>query len=110
MSKNHKYDYADASYSRCGLMNCAACGKKIESGEFRYRMAYDKWFNDTGYVTFHRACTENDPNWKKQDAQRAANAERNSNMLKACIEFKAMWGVSELDELIDELKESHEQN
>lgn len=65
-----KYDYSHGSSTRMGLMICACCGKEILNEEFRYRMYYspDGDSDKDRYITHHRKCTEDDPNWALNDA------------------------------------------
>lgn len=104
MAKKRNWSYADIRTQQCGLMECVKCGQRIAEGQFRYYMAHDRWFNDIGYVTQHRACSTDDPNWAKLDKEYATYLERNESFLAACLAFKAHWGVNELDELISDLK------
>lgn len=95
MSK-HTWNYADAAVARTGLMICTACRKGIETGEFRYRET------DDAYLPQHRSCSANDPEWAKIDALNTVRAERDREFVKACAAFKAKWGVSDLDDYLDD--------
>jgi hypothetical protein len=91
MAKN--WSYAHAGGMKLGPMVCACCGKKVE-GWYRFREKPDK------YVVQHRECTQDDPTWAAMDAREAASRERHQALVKACIEFRAKWGITELDEII----------
>jgi len=98
------WDYADSSTDKCGRMICNACDKKIDTGEFRYYMALDKWYNEVGYVTQHRHCSNDDKNWSKLDNKKIAQINHYKEMLEDCIKFKNKWEIDDLDELISWLK------
>jgi hypothetical protein len=55
-------------------MQCCACGKPINEGEYRYRETM------TAFIVQHRACCKADPNWRRMeaDAERRAAAEDES--------------------------------
>jgi hypothetical protein len=92
------WNYADANSSMTGAMQCSACGNKIESGRYRYRMKSKR--GDWGYVTQHEACSTDDVVWAEMDRQIAQNRERQAALSDACVAFKAEWGVDELDDYI----------
>lgn len=104
MTRSKKdWNYTDASTGRMtGLMVCCTCHKKIESGMYRY---YDA---GKSYVNQHRHCCEDAAAWKKIDRQIAEMTEHNRQFLKACIEFRDKWHVSELNEIIENLQDSLE--
>jgi hypothetical protein len=92
------FDYCNVSHSSHGLMKCALCGKKITEGDYRTRE------KPKAYVTWHRACCLEDPKWAQIEADRATHSERIRNMHADAIVFRGKWGVSDLDELIEELQ------
>lgn len=93
-----KYEYADASSSIRGTMQCGVCGKKIVSGQYRYRQKSSK--GDWHYVTHHRDCTKDDEMWLSLDAKKKAAEDRKVSLSNACIAFRKKWGVTELDDYI----------
>src|SRR5699024_1493237 len=95
------WGYSCVGSSSHGLMRCHVCGKRITEGEYRYRATY-KHFEHTGYATAHRGCTTDDPEWAAQDKRAEAAWARHKALSIAAREFKAKWGVDELDDLIFE--------
>lgn len=91
------FRYTDASGSQHGLMVCGACHRKIETGPYRYRET------EEAFIVHHRACSESDPEWAKQDQENAARLARQAALLAACKAFRAEWGVDDLDDLIRSL-------
>ncbi|AXQ68940.1 hypothetical protein HOU00_gp185 [Caulobacter phage CcrPW] len=103
---DHQY-YCDTG-SRHGEMRCGGCGKPITEGPYRvYKRtkAYD-WY----YVTFHRACCEDDPQWAKLDAAREASLARDQRLYAAAVRFRDKWQVDDLDDLIERLSPPAEEN
>jgi hypothetical protein len=97
MSRRKRYyRYTNAATSSTGIMVCSVCRKAITEGEYRY---FD---NGDAYINQHRACTESDAQWALMDHQRIEGMARYSKFVAACVEFKAKWGVTELDEYIGE--------
>lgn len=90
-----RYSYHTAPGSSHGLMRCAACHKPIDDGQYRVREKAD------AFVTWHRSCTEVDPNWMKLDTENHDREERNKAFIAACIAFRDKWGVTDLDEYVD---------
>lgn len=69
MSRGFDFEYRSVPDSQIGTMQCSLCQKPIHSGDFR---AYKKnQHGDWGYLVQHRACTRDDPQWAKIDAERA---------------------------------------
>ena len=95
------WSYGCVRSSSHGLMRCHVCGKRITEGEYRYRATY-KHFEHTGYATGHRDCTTDDPMWAARDSRVEAQEARRNALSIAAREFKAKWGVDELDDLIFE--------
>lgn len=105
MGRAKSWDYSDAKHCSTGTMQCSQCGKKITEGEFRYRQKYKG--GDWHYVQHHRACCLEDPMWMALDnLQATAHAQRKA-LSDACREFKARWGVDELDDYIIEDTTQH---
>jgi hypothetical protein len=87
MGRPYDHQYHNAATSSAGTMICAACNKPITEGEFRsYKRTKDQ---DWGYVTHHRACSENDPQWALLDKRRADNEERWNSFVAAVHELAA---------------------
>jgi hypothetical protein len=85
-------------------MICGECNKPISEGEYR---AYQKSCPDEGwkYVTHHRKCSANDIAWEAKDKAKQSRIDYNNKFYLAAIAFRDQWNVSELDELIDDLRE-----
>lgn len=92
--------HADSRVSSCGDMKCTACGQSINEGDYRYRQKSSR--GDWHYQSQHRACSESDPAWAEMDAIRKQSIEDAKAMSRACREFKATWGVDELDDYIQD--------
>jgi hypothetical protein len=82
-------------------MVCCSCGKPIEAGEYRWREKAD------AYVTQHRACSPDAPEWRSLDANRKAQSGHNERLLAAAVAFRARWSVDDLDDLIEGLTPSN---
>lgn len=89
MAKN--WEYSDAAFNKCGLMICTACRKKIASGQFRYRET------DEAYLSQHRECSSDDPQWAKIDAEASKRFEQRRQAAYAA--FVAEFGLP--NDLID---------
>ena len=70
-------------------MQCRACHKPIIEGDYRVRETRD------AYLTYHRSCTSDDPEWSRIDAQRAESAARQEEYLRDCRAFYDKWGVAD---------------
>lgn len=81
-----------------GTMRCTACGKQVESGRYRYRQKSAR--GDWHYQVQHEACCPDDPTWAEWDRQNRLAAIKRVELSNACKEFKAKWGLSELDDYI----------
>jgi uncharacterized protein YbaR (Trm112 family) len=81
-----------------GTMICAACSKPITSGMYRMRETAEK------YITVHRLCCPNDKGWLKVDAQAQKQLESMRSMLADCKNLKQKHGITELDELIEQME------
>lgn len=90
------WTYSDASICTAGVMVCNACRKPITEGAFRYIKD-----DSRGYVTQHKACSPDDPEWKqiaKRQEEYSAYYQRRKAALQAFVnEFGAPY-----EELIDE--------
>lgn len=95
------WSYSCVRSSSHGLMRCHVCGKHITEGEYRYRATYNH-YEHTGYVTAHRDCTTDDPEWAAKDKRMEEAWARRKALSIAAREFKAKWDVDELDDLIFE--------
>lgn len=78
--------YLTVGGSRFGTMNCGACGKDITEGD--YRVYQKSGGHDWHYVTHHRACCADDPNWEKRD-RHAAKHDR--TLVEIEISIKALF-------------------
>lgn len=96
------WQYSDARNHRRGNMICGKCNKPITEG--RYQSRQKSKGHDWYYLTQHEACSKEDPEWARIDADAAKHLEEHQEFVAACIEFKAKWGISELDEYIPEPK------
>lgn len=106
MGRPYGHQYCDASSSRHGEMRCGGCGKPIIEGQYRVYQrskAYD-WY----YVTFHRRCCADDPQWAKLDAAREDSLIHDMRLYAASIQFRELWGVDDLDDLIERLSPTEE--
>jgi hypothetical protein len=92
-----KWTYANARGCTYGTMICTVCKKKITSGEFRVRET------EEAYLPQHRACSSNDPNWAKLDADKQNYINGVKERLAAFIEFKKQWNV-EIDDFDEEIE------
>jgi hypothetical protein len=77
-------------------MRCSICNRKIEVGEFRY------YETTNAYVSQHRACTEDDPEWSARDENKAKHSQRLSELKRACEAFNAQWGIDDLSPYLTE--------
>jgi hypothetical protein len=101
MGRPYNHQYLNADTSRCGTMLCSGCGKQIVDGQYRCYQRNKSY--DWAYVTHHRNCCSDDPKWQWLDAQCELEKARSAEFLIAAVEFRDKWGVSDLDELIEEL-------
>ncbi len=98
-----QWDYNNARSSRHGEMICGKCRQPITEG--RYRTRQKSKGGDWGYSNQHEACSSEDPEWARIDAEQAKYLEEHRQFVAACIEFKAKWGqhlCGALDECIPE--------
>ncbi|MBB4004439.1 hypothetical protein [Aurantimonas endophytica] len=84
--------YENASTSRHGLMVCNVCSQSIDEGDYRCRET------EEAYITQHRACSQDDPQWAVLDRQRANHAARQERLAEAATAFIEYWGVVDLSE------------
>lgn len=98
-----QWTYTIADNCRTGTMICTCCGKKITTGEYRYRMKYHSDSDKDYFINQHRECTLDDPNWAKLSKEALLREERNKQMLAEAIAFRDKWNTYELDELIEDL-------
>ena len=96
--KNWYYE-KDARASKRGRMICEICGKSIHQRAYRY------YETEEAYISQHRECSLDDPEWKKIDRLNEKAYQHSARLLAACLKFKNYWNVDALDGLIDELKE-----
>lgn len=96
--KKHSYRYHDAKFVQIGMdtMICDTCHKPITEGQFREREKEDR------HVLHHRACSQDDPFWGKEDKRRQKAYDRHRQFASECREFKARWGIDDLDHYIGE--------
>ena len=96
------YSYSRVPGSSHGTMHCGACNKPITEGEYRY---YQKTGgHDWRWVTHHRACTVDDPQWAKRDAAQKAVSDRRAALLDACVKLRDEYQTTDLDEVIADLE------
>lgn len=88
------YEYSDAKTSHTGIMVCAACHKPITEGDYRYRETTDR------YINWHRKCCADDVAWAKRDKEFARMKASRIAFLAACMKFRDLWDVDDLDEHI----------
>ena len=88
-----------------GTMRCCTCGQQIdpEEDDFREAKATDR-LEGWGYRTHHRKCLADDSGFIEAERRVEARKARAQAMLKAAVDFKSLWGVHDLDQLIDELE------
>lgn len=97
MARRKNYSYANSSQMKTGLMVCVSCNKPITEGRYRY------YETPRSFVNCHEACCADDPCWAELDIQARKAAERHAQFVQECREFRAKWGVSELDDYIPEI-------
>lgn len=104
MGKPYNYRYLNTSHSRCGDMICGECRQPISEGEYR---VYQKSCPDEGwrFVTHHRECSANDIAWEAKDKIEQNRKDHNNKLRQAAIAFRDKWGISDLDDLIDNTRE-----
>ena len=85
---------------RTGTMQCTVCNLPITEGRYRHRVKHRR--GDWGYVNQHEACSTDDLMWAEWDRLVEAQEARLKALSIAAREFKAKWGVDELDDLIFE--------
>lgn len=95
-----EWNYDDVNGCAVGTMICGTCGMKITEGEFRYRKKSRG--GDWRYVQHHRACCSDDPEWRRRDAAKDSEKERQEAFIAACVEFRNKWGIHDLDNYIPE--------
>lgn len=85
------YQYSSTPGTSHGQMICCACGKKIKEGRYRVREKPGE------YVTTHESCCSDDPMWTVILERDAREAARRGRFIRACQEFREVWGVDDLD-------------
>lgn len=85
--KKRKFRYEYESRSRHGEMKCQLCHKEIKSG-----LSYRWWETPNAYLSEHRSCTEDDPEWAKLDKYKQDAQKWESDYEQACKEFLQKWG------------------
>jgi len=104
---SHQY-FGEGSGCSHGTMVCAKCSRKIVPGA-SYRVYQQSCKDDYGqpdwmYVAHHRECCADDPQWAKRDAAEVKYKSDQGVRITAFKEFAAKWGITELDDLIEELE------
>lgn len=89
------WSHWNCSMGSHGEMRCCSCGKKITSGDYRVRQ------NSKGFITQHRNCSVDDPEWAKRDASNQAYLNGLKERLDAYKAFRDKWNESALDEEIE---------
>jgi hypothetical protein len=89
--------YVHTSNHTIGTMVCCSCNKLITDGDFRYRD------NGNGFTVQCRPCSKDADQWKRVDHDRAASRQADRALLKEARQFKAKWGIFDLDDLIEQL-------
>lgn len=92
------WNYTEAPRCKYGAMLCITCGKEILVGPYRYRTNKNE-----EYLVEHRACSESDTFWKRDDRRQAIFLEVLQQRLEAYINFKTRWDTDSLDEDIERL-------
>lgn len=88
MSKRkRRFYYEYETKNRHGCMQCQICGKEIKPG-----LSYRWWETSDAYLSEHRSCTEDDPEWKKLDKRKQEAIDWNIQYEQACKEFLEKWG------------------
>lgn len=90
--------YSDAGTHTTGTMQCTACGKKIDSGQYRYREGRD------GFINQHRTCSADDGQWWRIDQAAIVRADFDAKRRGAFAQFVAQWGLP--DDLVEEAQQS----
>jgi len=95
-----RYDHYLSADGGCeyGNMICTACNKEIVSGDFRVRLSE----KHDAYQTQHRACSQQDAQWERLDAEREAAQKIAIAYKNACKEFARKWGVPDQEDFIFE--------
>lgn len=103
--KKSKWKYADAEGHKTGTMVCRLCGRKIISGEYRYKEAHHR-FEFVGYVSHeHRSCADKgDAGWLIRENERTAKSKEIAAKLVAFKAFSKQWGLSALDDDIEDME------
>lgn len=79
-------------------MVCSSCHQHIIEGQYRYRDGGPRW------ITIHRACSADDPQWRKMDSEQSANHHRLTLRLEAFKQFRETWKTHSLDDEITEME------
>lgn len=85
MGRHHHWDYADTAGQRVGLMVCTACGRSIDSGQYRYRETED------AYLPQHRACSAQDPHWGLLDKRAADRSSKLAEIQADANAYASKW-------------------
>ena len=85
--KKRQFTYEYESRSTHGNMKCQLCGEKIKSG-----LSYRYWETADAFLSEHRSCTEDDPEWAKLDKYKQDAQKWESDYEQACKEFLQKWG------------------
>lgn len=106
MSKGYDHQYFINCLDRRGDMICNKCRKEIGGvGKATDYRAYkkSKGFDDWYYVTHHRECCSDDPQWEVEEAKRRERQEREQNLnndIKALIE---KYGEDEVRNMLEDI-------
>lgn len=92
--KKRNYRYADAGSQICGKMQCCKCGKKITDGLYRYHETAE------AYVSCHKACCPEDPQWLKIELQEKCESDRRKLFESDVLDFYDKWGELDDDEFM----------
>lgn len=68
MGKLYDFQYMKPGRGSAGLMVCPVCRNAIDGARDEWRCAKRNKDGDWGYVTHHRNCCAEDPQWAKNDA------------------------------------------
>jgi len=100
MAKKH-WDYIDnAKVRKHGTMVCTKCNKFIKSGEYRVRET------EEAYLSQHRKCSLDDPEWAMRDKRRVREYKQLKERLSEYIAFRDKWDEDCLDDEIGDMKQS----
>lgn len=82
MGKPYDFRYYKPGQASVGEMMCGACRNAIDGNRDEFRSCKKNKDGDWGYVTHHRNCARDDPEWARRDTAEA-NARARSKALIA---------------------------